>query len=69
MWSFTDCISELNNKRSLWQYCKDIPAVNNGAIFDFNEAYVTDSFSIKEKLTSQTWDDGTKVVKIMIPLN
>ena len=27
------------------------------------------TFSVKEKLTSQTWDDGTKVAKIMIPLN
>ena len=31
---------------SIWQYCKDIPAVNNnGDIVDFNEANVTDSFN------------------------
>ena len=24
--------------RSLWQYCKDIPAVKNGNIVNFNEA-------------------------------
>ena len=30
---------------SLWQYCKDIPTVNNaGDIVDFNEANATDSF-------------------------
>ena len=27
---------------SLWQYCKDIPAVNNGNIVNFNEANDTD---------------------------
>ena len=33
---------------SLWQYCKDIPAVdNNEDIVDFNEANVTDSFNFK----------------------
>ena len=31
---------------SLWQYCKDMQAVdNNGDIIDFNENNVTDSFS------------------------
>ena len=48
---------------SLWQYCKDIPAVNNGAIIDFNEANVTDSFNFKEKIIGQTGDDGTKDVE------
>ena len=36
--------------RSLWKYCKDIPAVNNnGAIVDFNGANATDSFNLKQK--------------------
>ena len=40
---------------SLWQYFKDIPAVNNnGDIVFFNGANVTDSFNFKEKITSQT---------------
>ena len=54
----------------LWQYCKDQPAVNNnGAIADFTLANsVTDSFKIKEEITGQTGDDGTKNVEIMIPL-
>ena len=35
--------------KSLWQYCRDKPAVdNNGAIIDFNVANVTDSFNFKE---------------------
>ena len=34
---------------SLWQYCKDIPAVNNnGDIVDFNGANATDSFNFKD---------------------
>ena len=33
---------------SLWQYCKDIPAVNDdGEIVNFNGANATDSFNLK----------------------
>ena len=40
---------------SLWQYCKDIPAVNNnGNIVDFNGANATDSFNFKTKITGHT---------------
>ena len=47
--------------RSLWQYFKDIPAVNNnGDIVDFNGANATDSFNFKAKVTGQTDDDGQK---------
>ena len=36
--------------RSLWKYCKEIPAVNNNeAIVDFNGANATDSFNFKTK--------------------
>ena len=46
---------------SLWQYCKDIPAVNNnGKIVDFGETNLIDSFNFKEKITGQTGDNGTK---------
>ena len=42
---------------SLWQYCKEIPAINNnGAIVDFNGANATDSFNFKTKITGQTND-------------
>ena len=55
---------------SLWQYCKDIPAVNNnGDIVDFNGANATDSFNFKAKITGQTGDDGEiSNVEIMVPL-
>ena len=37
---------------SLWQYCKDIPAVNNaGNIVDFDGTNATDSFNFKTKIT------------------
>ena len=54
---------------SLWQYCKDIPAVdNNNAIVNFAENNLTDSFNFKVKMTGQTGDDRTKNVEIMVPL-
>ena len=54
---------------SLWQYCKDIPPVNNNnAIVDFTGANLTNSFNFKAKITGQTGDDGTKSVEIMVPL-
>ena len=53
---------------SLWQYCKDIPAVNNNnAIFNFTNNNLTDTFNFKVKMTGQTGDNGTKNVK-MVPL-
>ena len=55
---------------SLWQYCKDRPAVNNnGDIVDFNGANATNSFDFKAKITGQTDDDGEiNNVEIMVPL-
>ena len=55
---------------SLWQYCKEIPAVNNaGNIVGFNGANATDSFNFKTKITSQTGDNGRiDNVEIMVPL-
>ena len=55
---------------SLWQYCKDIPAVNNdGDIVNFNGANATDSFNFKTKITGQT-DNNRRIdnVEIMVPL-
>ena len=35
----------------LFQYCKGVPAVDsNGAVTDFTDANVTDSFNLKQKL-------------------
>ena len=54
---------------SLWQYCKDIPAVNNnGAIVDFNEAKVIDLLNFKEKIADQARNDRIKDVKIMVKI-
>ena len=54
---------------SLWQYCKEISAINNnGAIVDFNGANATDSFNFKTKITGETNDDGIINVEIMVPL-
>ena len=37
---------------SLWQYCRDIPTVNNNCVIvAFDAANVTDSFNFKEKIT------------------
>ena len=54
---------------SLWQYCKDIPALNaNDEITHFTEGNLTDSFNFKVKITGQTGNNGTKNVEIMVPL-
>ena len=51
---------------SLWQYCKDMPVVdNNNAIVNFTE----NNIIFKVKVTGQTGDDGTKNVEIMMPLS
>ena len=46
----------------LWQYCRDVPAVDNdNEITDFTEANATtDSFNFKVKLTDQTGNNDTK---------
>ena len=54
---------------SLWQYCKEIPVVNNnGNIVDFDGANATDSFNFKTKITGQTNNNGIINVEIMVPL-
>ena len=41
----------------------------NGAIFYFNATNaIIRSFNLKVKLTSRTWDDGTKDFEITVPL-
>ena len=54
----------------LWKYCRDKSAIDdNGAIVNFNGANViTDLFKIRVKMTGQTGDNGTKNVKIKVPL-
>ena len=55
---------------SLWQHCKDIPAVNNdGNTVDFNGANATDSLNFRTKITGQTDNNGRiDNVEIMVPL-
>ena len=70
MYNLIEC-SDNYSKRcgSLWQYCKDIPAVNNnGEIVNFAVNNLTDSFDFKAKMTGQIGDDETKDVEIMAPL-
>ena len=50
----------------LFQCNSYVPAVdNNGAVTDFTEANVTDSFNLKVKLTGQTGNNYIKNVEIM----
>ena len=54
---------------SLWQYCKDIHAVdNNNAIVGFTDDNLTGSLNFKVKMTGQTGNGGTKNVEIMVPI-
>ena len=63
---YSDNYSETSG--SLWQYWKDIPAVNNFDIVDFDGANATDSFNFKAKITGQTDDDGEiNNAEIMVP--
>ena len=52
---------------SLWQYCKDVAAVNdNGNMAELNGFNATDSFNFKAKMTDQTNNNGrTDNVEIM----
>ena len=53
---------------SLWQYCKDIPAVDdNNAIVEFANNNLTSSFNFKVKITGKTKNNGIKNVEIMAP--
>ena len=55
---------------SLWQYCKDIPTVNNnGNIVDFTVANATTtSLTFKSKITGQTDNNGRIPIEPMVPL-
>ena len=59
----------IEKRGTLWQYCKEIPGVNNvGDIVDFNGANATHSFNFKTKITGQTNNDGIINVEIMVLL-
>ena len=55
--------------RSLWQYCKDVPALDaNNESTNFTGDNLTDSFKFKAKITGETGNNGIKDVEIMVPL-
>ena len=54
---------------SLWQYCKDVPALDaNNESTNFTADNLTDSFKFKAKITGETGNNGIKDVEIMVPL-
>ena len=64
---YTDNYSKTSG--SLWQYCNEIPAVNDDDdIVDFNGANATDSFNFKIKIIGQANYDRIINVEIMFPL-
>ena len=57
----------LKTSGSLWQYCKEIPTVDDNCnIVDFGGTNVTDSFNFKTKITGQTNNDGEISIKTRI---
>ena len=57
----------LKTSGSLWQYSKEIPAVNNvGNIVDFDGANAINSFNFKKKITGKTNDDGIINVELIV---
>ena len=67
-----DLVSDNSSKtsESLWQYYRDEPFLdNNGAIADFPAGNNNSAlFKFKAKMTDRTENDGTKNVKIRVPL-
>ena len=60
------CDNYSKTSGSLWQYCKDIPAINNnGEIVNFNGANATDSFNFEVKVTGQTGNNKTILSSIL----
>ena len=63
-----------NTSGSLWQYCKEIPALDdNGTIVDFNGTNNIDSIKFKTKITGQIGDGnngtiaGRVDIEIVVP--
>ena len=57
----------LKTSGSLWQCYRDEPALNNASVLD-NFLGNSTLFKYKQKITDSTENDGTKAVKIMVPL-
>ena len=69
MYNLNECsINYLKKLGGLRQYYRDEPALTDGSaldIFPNNSA----SFKFKQKITDSVGDDGTKAVKIIVPLH
>ena len=71
MYNLIECSDNYSKTSgSLWQYCKEIPAVNdNNDVENFDGTNETDSFKFKTKITGQTDNNGRiDNVEIMVPL-
>ena len=62
---YSDNCSETSG--SLWQYYRGEPALNNADAIQ-NSRGNSALFNFKQKINVSTGDDGTKNVKIMVPL-
>ena len=64
---YSDAYSKTSG--SLWQYCGDEPALDNNNNINFpatgNSSIL---FKVKQQVTGQTENGGTKDVEIMVPL-
>ena len=59
----------LKTSGSLWQYCKNEPFItDDGDVIDIPDDRDSASLKYKQKITSQTGNDGTKDIQIMIPV-
>ena len=64
---YSDAYSKTS--RSLWQYYRDEPALNNnGDIIDFSENNNIRSFKFKQQNNRANRNAGTKDVEIIVPL-
>ena len=57
----------LKTSESLWQCYRDEPDLNDASVLD-NFPGNSTLFKYKQKITGSTENDGTKAVKIMVPL-
>ena len=72
MYNLIECSDAYSKtSRSLWQYYRDEPALdNNGNINDFpaNNNNNCVSFKLNQKITGKTGNVGTENNEIMVPL-
>ena len=68
VWSLNRIYCNYSKKsQSLWQYCRDEPDLNDAGPFN-NFPGSSVLFIFKQKLKGSAQNNGTKNVKIMVPL-